>query len=146
MRDIVELIQRPAGSGTEFAAKLREVASRLLAGLEWTFAAGSDLELPSLTAQRHLLLAFKEALHNVRKHAAARRVTIELSRHPPLLRLRIADDGRGFDPSAAAAGHGLANLRHRAAALGGEVRLDSAPGRGAVVELSFDPRAHGDFP
>ena len=135
MRDIVELIQRPATTGDEFVAMLREIAERMLAGLEWSFAVNAALELPSLTAQRHLLLAFKEALHNIRKHAAARRVTITLGRDGPQLRLRIVDDGAGFDPAAAAEGHGLDNLRHRAAALGGELAIESAPGRGTTLTL-----------
>ncbi|MSU52562.1 MAG: hypothetical protein EXS41_04090 [Opitutaceae bacterium] len=141
MRDIVELIQRPAATGDDFVAKLREIAARLLAGLEWTFEVGVALELPSLTAQRHLLLAFKEALHNIRKHAAARRVTIDFLRDGAQLRLRIVDDGTGFEPRAVVEGHGLANLRHRAAALSGELSLESAPGRGTTLTLLLDPSA-----
>ncbi len=141
MRDIVELIQRPAKTGEDFIAKLREIAGRMLAGLEWTFDVGVALELPSLTAQRHLLLAFKEALHNIRKHAAARRVTIAFSLDGARLRLRIVDDGTGFEPRAAVDGHGLANLRHRAAALGGELSLESAPGRGTTLTLLLNSSA-----
>lgn len=141
MRDIVELIQRPATTGDEFVAKLREIAGRMLAGLEWSFDVGVALELPSLTAQRHLLLAFKEALHNVRKHAAARRVAITFAGDGAFLRLRIADDGEGFEPHPASEGHGLANLRHRAAALGGELAIESAPGRGTTLVLSLKPSA-----
>lgn len=141
MRDIVELIQRPAASGEEFVGKLREIAARMLAGLAWTFAASPRLELPSLTAQRHLLLAFKEALHNIRKHASARHVAIDLSWHERRLNLRIVDDGVGFTPATAVDGHGLGNLRHRASALGGEARITSAPGAGTTVLLSIEPRA-----
>ena len=141
MRDIVELIQRPAASGEEFVGKLREIAARMLAGLEWTFDANPRSELPSLTAQRHLLLAFKESLHNVRKHASARRVSIELSPQGRRLELRIIDDGVGFTTATATDGHGLANLRHRASALGGEARITSAPGNGTTVILSIDPSA-----
>ena len=139
MRDIVELIQRPAKTGDEFVAKLREIAGRMLVGLEWSFDVGVALELPSLTAQRHLLLAFKEALHNIRKHADARHVTITFTDDGALLRLRIADDGAGFNPPSAREGHGLTNLRHRAAALGGELTLESAPGRGTTLALSLKP-------
>lgn len=141
MRDIVELIQRPAASGEEFVGKLREIAARMLVGLAWTFDASPRLELPTLTAQRHLLLAFKEALHNVRKHAAARRVSIDLSPHERRLELKIVDDGVGFTPSTATDGHGLANLRYRASALGGEAQITSAPGAGTTIILSIDPRA-----
>lgn len=137
MRDIVELIQRPARTGEDFIAKLRAIAARQLAGIDWTFTVEVAPVLPSLTAQRHLLLAFKEALHNIRKHSAASRVTVSLFGEGEQLRLRITDDGVGFDPAAPVEGHGLANLRHRAAALGGELAIDSAPGRGTTLTLSL---------
>lgn len=141
MRDIVELIERPAVSGEEFVARLREIAGRMLGRIEWTFQISAPLELPSLVAQRHLLLAFKEALHNIRKHAGAKRVAVELRPLGARLELRIVDDGTGFDPGRVAAGHGLSSLRQRAAALGGELVLATAPGSGTTLTLSADARA-----
>jgi signal transduction histidine kinase len=148
MRDIVGLIQRPAVTGDEFLARLREVSGRMLAGLESTFEVRTRFELPSLTAQRHLLLTFKEALHNIRKHANARRVDIVIARSGPQLQVSIADDGGGFDPAAVSGGHGLASLRHRAAALGGELAVVSRPGAGTTLTLTIDPRqlAASHFP
>jgi signal transduction histidine kinase len=80
--------------------------------------------------RQHLLLIFKESLHNAAKHADATRVTLELRLDDGWLRGAIADDGRGIDELEAAGrrGRGLANLRHRAAALGGEVRILGGPG------------------
>ncbi|MBL9185941.1 MAG: hypothetical protein JNK23_00540 [Opitutaceae bacterium] len=143
MRDIVELIQRPAVTGEEFLAKLREVAARMLAGIESTFEVRTPVELPSLTAQRHLLLTFKEALHNIRKHARARRVDIEVTCLGALLQLRVTDDGVGFDPARIPDGHGLTSLQHRAKALGGSLGIDSRSGAGTVLTLTFDPRLLG---
>ena len=136
MRDIVELIERPAVTGEDFVARLREIASRMLAGTEWTFDVAAPLELPSLVAQRHVLLAFKEALHNVHKHAGARHVAIALGQENGRLRLQVTDDGAGFEPTRVVEGHGLTSLRHRAAALGGELELASRPGGGTTVTLS----------
>jgi signal transduction histidine kinase len=56
------------------------------------------------------------------------------------LRVEIEDDGEGFDPNDAPEGHGLSNLRERAATLRAEMRLDSAPGRGTTVTLDI-PRS-----
>jgi signal transduction histidine kinase len=51
--------------------------------------------------------------------------------------LLIEDNGRGFDPAAASTGSGMANLRHRAAALNGEVSISSTPGTpGSRVTLT----------
>ena len=140
MRDIVGLIQRPALTGKEFLGKLREVAGRMLAGLDSTFEVHTTLELPSLTAQRHLLLTFKEALHNIRKHAQARKVSIDVSRQGQWLQLRVTDDGIGFDPDRIPDGHGIANLRHRAKALGGNLTIESRPGAGTTLTLQIDQR------
>jgi signal transduction histidine kinase len=52
--------------------------------------------------------------------------------------LRVADDGRGFDPEARALRArrlGLTSMHERATSLGGTLTIDSAPGRGTTVEL-----------
>ncbi|HVH84554.1 MAG TPA: PAS domain S-box protein, partial [Steroidobacteraceae bacterium] len=92
----------------------------------------------------------QEALTNVVRHAAARRVAIELSQREGLLRLVIRDDGAGFDVSrtldgAAAGGHlGLVGMRERVEILRGSLTIDSGRGRGTRIDVSFpltDPAA-----
>jgi signal transduction histidine kinase len=59
---------------------------------------------------------------------------------PPTVQLRVADDGRGFEPEARAVRSrrlGLTSMHERAASLGGSLRIDSAPGRGTSVDLRF---------
>ena len=140
MRDVVGLILSPAVTGDEFVAGLRDIASRMLKGLNWTLQVSPAVTLPPLAAQRHLLLAFKEALHNLRKHSGARRVQIAIEQESGRLRLSISDDGSGFDPEKAHSGHGLKSLRQRAAALGGELTIRSAPAAGTT--LVFSARLH----
>ena len=77
-----------------------------------------------------------ESLANVLKHADATRTTISLTYTDGRLLLGVADDGRGFDPTAASNG-GLAGLRDRIRALGGTVTVASAPGRGTRVTASL---------
>jgi len=99
-----------------------------------------------LTAEvRHnLFLAFKEALHNVIKHAAASEVRISLSLQPAAFALAVEDNGRGFapetpggevasDPARLASGNGLANMRRRLAEIGGRCEIQSARGKGTKV-------------
>lgn len=75
-----------------------------------------------------------EALQNVVKHAGEdARATIELVVRHGALEFRVSDDGIGFDRDAVTNGHGLTNLTDRLAALGGEVVITSAPGRGTTV-------------
>ena len=83
-----------------------------------------------------LLRTAQEALSNVRRHAAAAAVIIELSyAHLDRVRLEVADDGAGFDTAATRPGFGLDGVTARVAELGGEVRVTSAPGEGTRVRL-----------
>jgi signal transduction histidine kinase len=77
-----------------------------------------------------------EALQNASKHAqGATGVTVSLT-EDHALRFDVRDDGDGFDVESTAGGAGLANMRDRLAAIGGELTIDSTPGRGAVVRGS----------
>jgi signal transduction histidine kinase len=77
----------------------------------------------------------QEQLNNVVKHAEATRVTIILREVDDGLLLSIRDDGKGFDPAERAPGIGLENMRRRAVAMGGELRILSSPGKGCELIL-----------
>ena len=102
-------------------------------------ASGSTVPLAPDT-QMQAMHILQEALSNVRKHARASRVDVELARGPGY-RFVVRDDGRGFDPAAApadTADHvGLRIMRERAARIGGEVRVSSRPGGGTEVVLTL---------
>ena len=88
----------------------------------------------------------QEALLNVRKHAQARRVGVELAERPEGLHVRISDDGRGFETGRPQEpGHlGLVTMRERVEMAGGRIRIDSAPGLGTTVEFTLPPRLEPD--
>jgi signal transduction histidine kinase len=91
-----------------------------------------------------LLRVAQEALANVRKHAAASRVTLTLSYLDDVVTLDVADDGVGFDRAAVAAGGlGLAAMRERVAALGGNLVIESSPGQGTTIAVTL-PTQPGD--
>ncbi len=77
----------------------------------------------------------QEVLNNVVKHAQARRVELHVTGTPDgALRLRIHDDGRGFDPNDTPAGHfGLQTMHERAAAIGAALTVTSGAGHGTDV-------------
>jgi signal transduction histidine kinase len=84
----------------------------------------------------------QETLNNVGKHAGASRVTVTLAAENGSVRLRINDDGVGFDPIAASSllseGHfGLAGMRERVEMVGGHLSIDSAPGHGTTVDVEM---------
>ena len=74
-----------------------------------------------------------EALQNAAKYAGAARVRVTLRRDADALRFEVADDGRGFDPTANGYGTGLQGIADRLGALDGELVIESAPGTGTVV-------------
>lgn len=81
-----------------------------------------------------LLRVAQEALANVRKHAGAGRVDVELAYDGASVTLRVSDDGRGFDPAAVTGGYGLAGMRSRLAQVGGAFTIRSAVAAGTTVE------------
>ncbi|MFC5186567.1 sensor histidine kinase [Actinomadura harenae] len=76
-----------------------------------------------------------EALTNVAKHAGAASAEVSVQRLGPLLRVRVADDGKGGADEIK--GSGLAGIRRRVAALDGETRIDSPDGRGTTLEVDL---------
>jgi two-component system NarL family sensor kinase len=80
----------------------------------------------------------REALTNVARHAGATSADVRLEERDGTLRLRVSDDGAGFDVARVSAERfGLVGMRERAHLLGGELRIDSAPGRGTTLEVDL---------
>ncbi|SER24254.1 sensor histidine kinase [Actinokineospora terrae] len=82
-----------------------------------------------------LYRAAQEALTNARRHSAATRVAVTVAFTAREVGLTVRDNGGGFDLPAQTEGFGLIGLRERAALIGAEVRVDSAPGAGTTVSL-----------
>ena len=87
------------------------------------------------TARHNLLLAIKEALHNVIRHASATEVELQMTQSGDYLDILIADNGCGFDWNAIQRGNGLGNLHKRMQDLGGQCQVESQLGRGTRVRL-----------
>jgi PAS domain S-box-containing protein len=105
---------------------------------------GGDLDLadPHATAVFRVL---QESLTNVAKHADATQVEATLERTDDEVILTVRDNGRGFSTDAPRkqGSFGLTGLRERAYLLGGDVRLESAPGQGTTVEMRIPVKAEG---
>ncbi|HXY44218.1 MAG TPA: ATP-binding protein [Acidimicrobiales bacterium] len=94
---------------------------------------------PPEVARVVLFRIAQEALTNVRKHAQASRVRVELRERAGGYFVRVTDDGSGFDSerhSDSPRGHlGLTSMRQRAQLAGGSCTIDSSPGQGTSVEI-----------
>ncbi len=150
MDEIVWAVNPQHDTLDSLASYLGNFAQEFLGSLDIRCRLDVPLQLPPwpVTAEvRHnLFLAFKEALHNVVKHAAASEAFISLTARPDSFVLVIRDNGKGFVPGALeqtgrrepdriTRGHGLANLRQRLAKIGGHFEIQSSPGRGTEVKF-----------
>ncbi|HEY1766621.1 MAG TPA: two-component regulator propeller domain-containing protein [Terracidiphilus sp.] len=122
---------------TKLPVKLRRLAEAAASdGLEPHFSVfGAYRPLPPET-ERELLRIAQEAIHNVKKHAAARGLWLQLDYGPDAVALEIRDDGRGGAVDSGHAGHfGITGMKERAAAIGGTLDVNSVPGEGTTVRL-----------
>jgi signal transduction histidine kinase len=88
----------------------------------------------------------REGMLNASRHAQAQHISIELEAAEGEITVTVEDDGQGFDPDLAATQEGehfgLSIMRARAARVGGRMEIDSVPGRGTRVILTW-PRQDG---
>lgn len=136
MRDMVRLISRRDDRDSEqWSAVVHELTRRLLRGIE------ADVQLqaetPGLETRRELYFFIKEVLHNIATHSRATHVCIHTHQNRSSMIIEISDDGIGFNPSAQSSGHGLSNLRERAATLKAELNIQSELGKGTRVTLTL---------
>lgn len=99
---------------------------------------GETRRLPGLT-EHELLRIAQEATTNAVKHGRAERIEIALAFAPDQVRLRVTDNGHGFDVErdGTKPGHfGLIGMRERVQKLGGRLHLQSRPGAGATLEAT----------
>jgi signal transduction histidine kinase len=137
MRDIVWFIDTGENELQALALRMKETAERLLASVTWEFVVQGTLPRCQLSTEfkRHFLLIFKESLHNIRKHAEATRVRLELGVTDGRVRLVVSDNGIGLQPTAELAGLGLMSMRRRAETQGWDLVLGPGADGGTVVRL-----------
>ncbi|MFD5820477.1 GAF domain-containing sensor histidine kinase [Streptomyces sp. NPDC127038] len=102
-----------------------------------TFSSHGVRALPA-SQEEAVLRVSQEALHNALRHSGATRVDVTLDRRGPGAVLHVRDDGSGFDPTdiRSAGRHlGLVSMRDRAGGVGGTLTVESAPGKGTVIEM-----------
>lgn len=108
--------------------------------LEWAMADMPPLPWLEPAQALQVLRLVQEAISNVIKHARAHTLRVSARAEGEALEVCIADDGCGFDAAVASAGQGMASMRQRAQALGAELLIDAAPGRGSRVQLRLPLR------
>ena len=119
-------------------AALRAIAEDMRTGSRLDVSLDVDPNAASVLASRShdVVQLTREALSNVARHANARHAWVKLANGNGRAVLTIEDDGVGFDPRAGSTGNGLRNMRGRAAALHGELRITSRNGKGTRLRLT----------
>ena len=81
----------------------------------------------------------QEAINNIIKYAEATEATIQYLIFEDLISLSIEDDGKGFDIKIANKNHnfGLRSMKNRAGSIGGELTIDTVPGKGTGIHVSI---------
>jgi PAS domain S-box-containing protein len=79
----------------------------------------------------------QEQLSNIVKHARASTIILKLIRHSEKILVTIKDDGKGFDTTLKTNGIGLINIKTRASLFNGAVNINSSPGNGCELIVSF---------
>ena len=133
-RQAIAALTRPTDEPVDIslATTASELAGRGGAALDLELDKGVSVDVPT---RETMLRVMREALANAIRHGQARRISVTL-RAGDELRLRIADDGTGFDlADDAQSGLGLISMRERAEMIGARLSLDSRPGAGTTVEL-----------
>jgi PAS domain S-box-containing protein len=92
----------------------------------------------------------QEALTNVAKHSGAGRASVVIEERDGLVHAVVEDDGHGFDPGVVerrggGTGLGLLGIRERAELLGGEMEIESVPGKGTTLFVWFPVEAGRDI-
>jgi PAS domain S-box-containing protein len=148
VRQFITGLTRRTAPTLDFSVALNQLVASCSS--ETRTAPELDLDPTALTVVtpaigEQLLNIAREALSNSVRHAGATHRSVSLTKTGSSIRLRIADDGNGFDPGRTRhRGHGLANMAARARTIGGQFTLDSAPGRGTSITIDVptgDPHA-----
>jgi PAS domain S-box-containing protein len=133
---LTETLDRSLVSSLENLVDLNRRMARGRYELELLVEDDFPARLPDKVGQQ-LTRLVQEALTNVRRHAEASHVTVELGLDAGLAYVEVSDDGCGFDSEKAATGIGRQSMRHRALELGGEFGVQSTPGEGTRVRFSI---------
>lgn len=155
LRDIYSLIDQLVGSVRRIAADLRPTMLDdlgLIPAIEWFIdqfstrfgvriirhIAADDIDFNRESATA-VFRVVQEAMTNIARHSGATEVTLEITRDDPHCIVSIVDNGRGSasDKRPARNSFGLLGMRERVARLGGDLRIQTAPGEGFALSVSL---------
>jgi NarL family two-component system sensor histidine kinase LiaS len=137
LTNLIEELRPPALEGKGLATAVREYAE------DWSRQNGVELQVNiqherplSLDVEQTIYRIIQEALANVARHSQASNVKIGMTYEKLGITCTITDDGLGFKSEEQKAGSGIRSMQERAKAIGSELTLDSAEGKGTRISFS----------
>ena len=137
LRDVIWVVDQTRVRLSQLVESLIKRAQMILNNVELTIQTSPktpDLIVP-LSFKRHLIMFFKEAVHNCARHADATKVTVAVLTEMDQLKLIVSDNGCGFDLNKKHEGWGMDSMHKRAVELGGEMEIVSQSGGGTTISL-----------
>ncbi|HVF80719.1 MAG TPA: two-component regulator propeller domain-containing protein [Flavisolibacter sp.] len=131
--------------------RMESLAKPLLASQNIQFHFSHDRHVIAtnlaMEKRKNFYLVFKEAVNNVLKYAGCKNLSVTICQKGGFIIMKIADDGKGFDLAKTSEGYkssdvygggnGLKNMQYRAKEMRGHLKIETAPGKGSLVELRF---------
>jgi signal transduction histidine kinase len=152
VRDLIQRIRPPETCEVDLLHSLASTVERFHRETVIRATFVSDIEKAAVAPPlaREVSRIVQEALVNIRKHSQAQNVLVRLSAAGDLWKLTIEDDGCGFDFAGRLSQEeldeahcGPAIIKERVRSLAGQLTIESAPGRGARLEITLPYHAHG---
>lgn len=137
MRDIIWFINPKHDEGEDIVFKMKDTASKLLAGINWNFRFADNIRFDgfSLEQRRNIFLIYKEALTNVIRHSETKNCSIDIGWQSDNLVISIMDEGVGFDINTIQKNTGIISMMNRAEKIKGKLIFNSEIGKGNTVKL-----------
>jgi ligand-binding sensor domain-containing protein/two-component sensor histidine kinase len=142
MDDIVWSISSRNDTVGNLFIRIQQFASTVLEAkdIDYEVIVAEKIKQMKLDMQQrqHIYLILKEAINNLIKYSCCTAVSIKAACTSGLLKIEVADNGKGFDIKTIHYGNGLNNMQKRADAMRGSLSIKSAPGNGTTVTLSVE--------
>lgn len=139
IREIVWELNPANDSLGAIVSQLRKLSSETLTPSEISFSFNEKINEPnkkiSPELRKEMVMLFKEAINNARKYSNAEKVDISISEKKSVLKMKISDNGIGFDPESVKRGNGLNNMERRSKKMNASFSLESAKDSGTVIRL-----------
>jgi signal transduction histidine kinase/sugar lactone lactonase YvrE len=135
IRDTIWLINPAFDTVQDLLLRTQDFARTILRGVDYRLVCDGTTPSRKLSPdmKQNLFLLFKEALTNIARHSKATVAEVRIEEMGRGWRLAISDNGVGFEPAALTSGNGLRNLQARARKMGGELEIQSQPGKGTTL-------------